>query len=82
MFLAIVIASALFQAVAALPTGAGPAEEHMAVRARGEQLMADLQQAACGFNGQSFSSLTKATPATDWTFADSNKTNTWCVEVC
>ena len=70
-------------ASASLLAGAAhAASEDHAARARGEKLMSDLQQTACGFNGQSFSSLTLAKPATDWTFATADKHYTWCVQFC
>jgi hypothetical protein len=49
------------------------------IRARGEQLLADLQQTQCGFNGHSFSALTRTAPSTDWTTATADQRYSWCV---
>ena len=48
------------------------------VRARGEKMMSDFQQTACGYNGYVFSSLTRAKPDTDWGFSTSDKHYSWC----
>ena len=69
--------------VAAASHPAAGAEGHPSLasvraRASGERIAADLQQNACGLDGrQSFSSLTRAAPATDWTTATSDGRYSW-----
>jgi hypothetical protein len=81
MRIAALVAVALASA-SVLAAGASATVAADAVRARGEQIIADFQQAACSYQGQSFSSLTRAPPAADWNFSTSDKRYTWCGDVC
>ncbi len=70
----IAVVSASFLAGA----NADPGVESEDLRARGEKMISDFQQTACGYNGYVFSSLTRAKPDTDWVFSTSDKHYSWC----